>query len=319
MSAEMLGPILQGVFFIAFAPVLTGWINWLKSSGQGRKRHWAYIFQPYLDLKKLLNVPAVRPQTASWVFGMTPYIMFTAYAWLTFTIPIFSQPLLKIDVIVVIYVLGLARFILSLAGWDAGASFGGLGSSRQMVLYFLTEIGLFLVLVALALRWDTLDLADIIKNHSQIPLNILISSNSAFQDLGLIFLPIAFAMLVLFETEYISDDNPETHLELTMAQKAIILEFAGRDLALIKLAEMTKLMFLFALFSNLFFPLHNFMQANLGLSIVGFVIETILLGSLLALWELHHPKTRLRQVSRLAGGSILFSLITIVLVTITRI
>lgn len=319
MSTQTIEAILQGTLIIALAPALTGWVNWLKSRGQGRKRHWTYIFQPYWDLKKLSNVPVVRPLTTSWVFGMTPLVMFAVYALLAFIIPIFTQPLLVVDIIVVIYILGLGRFMLSLAGWDAGASFGGLSSSREMFLHFFTEIGLFLVLVALALRWNTVDLVKIIKNHSQILLNIFSNPNLAFQDLGLIFLPFAVVTLIFFEAERIPVDNPETHLELTMTQKAITLEFAGRDLALIDLAEMTKLMFLFALFGNLFFPFNNFLLANLGLALVGFVVEIILLGGLLALWELRYPKTRLRQVSRLAWGSILFSLISIVFITITRI
>ena len=337
MSTNVFGPILQAVFLIAFAPALAGWINWLKARGQGRKRKWATILQPYRDLWKLLHVPAVRPQTASWVFSLTPWVVFIAYTWLAFSLPVFSQPLLKIDIIVVIYVLGLARFTLSLAGWDAGAAFGGLGSSREMFFHFLTEIGLFLVLAALALRWDTVNLTEIIKSHAEMFSNLIqVFSNlqvflnlsdglddllkQLIEDLWLIFIAVAFASLILLEAERIPVDNPETHLELTMAHKAITLEFAGRDLALIEWAEMVKMLFLFTLFANLFLPFHNLLQENIGLALASFVIEIIFLGSLLALWELRQPKTRLRQVSRLASwSSMLFSMIAIVLVIITRI
>jgi hypothetical protein len=61
-----------------------------------------------------------------------------------------------------------------------------------------------------------------------------------------------------------------------------------------------------------------FWQANAGFAWAGFLTEIILLGGLLAVWELLQPKTRLRQISRLAGFSILFSLITMLIVAITR-
>ena len=149
---ETLSPILQGVFLLLAAPALAGWIIWFKARMQGRRRSWTYIFQPYLNLMMLFRTPAVRPLTASWVFRATPWILFASYAWLMFIIPVFTKPLLAIDFIVVIYALGLGRFAISLAGWDAGNAFGGLGGSREMFLHFLTEIGLILFFAALALR-----------------------------------------------------------------------------------------------------------------------------------------------------------------------
>jgi formate hydrogenlyase subunit 4 len=320
---ETLKSILQGVFLLMAAPALVGWINWLKAGGQGRKREWTYIFQPYWNLVTLLRVPAVRPKTASWLFSLTPWVLFTSYAWLAFTIPVFSEPLLAMDVIVVIYVLALARFTISLAGWDAGAPFGGLGGSREMFLHFLTEVGLFLFFAALALHWATLNLSAIIAEHAQIILGL----DPDFKNLGLIFLALALALLILFEAGRLPIANPDTHLELTMAQKAVLIEFAGSDLALVEWAESVKTMFLFALFSNLFLP-NPFLpfpiplQANLWenpwLALLCFAAEITLLGGLLALWELCQAKTRLRQVSRLAWISMLFSLISIVLTIATR-
>lgn len=304
--------IVQGILLIAFAPSAVGLLNWLKARGQGRKRKLSFILQPYWDLYKLFGVPVVNPQTASWVFSITPWVVFIAYALLAFAIPVLvSPPLLAIDLIVVVYILGLARFTLSLAGWDTGAAFGGLGNSREMFLHFLTEIGLIFVLAALALRWNTLDLTRIMQEHSKIFLTL----DTWAVNLGLVFLPIAVAGIILFEIEHIPVGNPETHLELTMAQKAITLEFAGRDLALIEWGEMIKLTFLFTLFGNLFLPLDaNHWFSNLLL----FAGRGLVFVLGLTWWELRQPRMRLRRVSRLAWGSILFSLITIIFITASR-
>ena len=309
---ENLPSLLQSIFLALAAPVLTGWIAWFKARMQGRRRSWTYIFQPYLNLVTLFRTPAVRPGMTSWVFRATPWILFTSYTWLMFVIPVFARPLLEIDFIVIIYVLGLGRFILSLSGWDAGSAFGGLGSSREMFLHFLTEIGLILFFAALALRWDTTNLNKIFEEHARILPNIL---NQVFsQNFGLIFLAIPLALIILFEAERLPVANPDTHLELAMTQKAILLEFAGSDLALIEWAEMIKLMFLFSLFGNLFLPIHRLWQ---GMEIPLFAVEMLVLGCLLVLWEFRQARTRLQQVSRFAWTTLLFSLISIILTVAT--
>jgi len=312
---ETLSPILQGAFLLFAAPALAGWIIWFKAMMQGRCRSWTYIFQPYLNLTAQFRTPAVRPLTASWVFRATPWILFASYAWLMFIIPIFAKPLLAIDFIVVIYVLALGRFVLSLAGWDAGNAFGGLGGSREMFFHFLTEIGLILFFAALALRWDTINLGKIFDDHAQILYGLPKILNQEFsQNFGIIFLAISLALIILFEAERLPIDNPDTHLELTMTQKAVLLEFAGYDLALVEWAEMIKLMFLFSLFSNLFMPIHIMSQFQIPL----FTVKMLLLGCLLVLWELRQARTPLRQVSRFAWTTVLFSLVSIILTVAIR-
>ena len=313
---ETLSPIFQGIFLLFAAPALAGWIIWLKARMQGRRRSWTYIFQPYLNLVTLFRTPAVHPQTASWVFRATPWLLFASYAWLMFIIPVFTKPLLAIDFIVVIYALGLGRFVLSLAGWDTGSAFGGLGGSREMFLHFLTEIGLILFFAALALRWDTINFGRIFDNHAQVLHDLPKNLNQEFsQNFGLIFLAISLALIILFEAGRLPIDNPDTHLELTMTHKAILLEYAGSDLALVEWAEMIKLMFLFSLFGSLFLPFHNLWQ---GFQIPLFTGEMLLLGCLLVVWELRQARTRLREVSRFAWTTLLFSLISIILTVATR-
>lgn len=304
-------PILQGVLLIIAAPLLAGWIAWLQSRVQGRRRSWTYIFQPYLNLFTLFRIPATHPQTTSWVFAATPWVLFTTYAWLAFVVPVSVEPLLAVDFLVILYALGFGHFALSLSGWDTGSAFGNAGGTRVMFFHFLTEIGLILFFAALALRWHTLQVGEMFDQHAQILRNIINSNIDKFsQNFGVFFLAFALALILLFEIGRLPIDNPDTHLELTTTYKAVLLEFSGRDLALLELAEMVKTMFLFSLFSNLFLPFHHLWM---GTAIPLFILELLALSGLLVWWEFRQARTRLQQVSRLAWVTLVFSIVSIIL------
>jgi len=307
MNMQIIFSSLQGLAVFAFAPFLVGWINWWKAYFTGRRRPAAYLLQPYRDLFKLLRVPATRTSTTSWVFSWTPWVVFLSYGTLLFTLHVFSEPLLRADLILTLYLLGLARFMLSLAGLDSASSFGGLGSSREMFFHFLTEISLFSVIAGVfvlsgsAFVSQSLPLPDNKSLMSSIDKNLMLSISS-------IALFAAFFPALLLETRRIPVDNPETHLELTMAGKAVELEFSGRDLALIEWGEMNKLVFMLALWMQLLILLPIW---NAPLMIMPLL--WLLAGAGLALWESKMPKMRLGQIPVVAQISLLFSLFAIVI------
>ncbi|MCL5994988.1 MAG: NADH-quinone oxidoreductase subunit H, partial [Chloroflexi bacterium] len=135
-----------------------------------------------------------------------------------------------------------------------------------------------------------------------------------------ILLAASLGLLILFEGGRIPIDNPATHLELTMANKAITLEFAGRDLALIEWAEMIKMTFLFVLFGDLFLPVLPLPGSILadegwragGLSVLLLVGKVLALVIVLAVWELGQPKLRLRAVLIPALVAIALSVVAII-------
>lgn len=290
----------QGMLLLLAAPALLGWINWWKARLVNRQRPLTYLLQPYRDLKKLLRLPATYAQPTSWVFRMAPVIVFAAYSSLLFTIPLLTKPLLTTDLIVVLYLLGLARFALSLAGLDSASSFGGLGSNREMFFHFLTEICFFAIIAALSL-WSE-------ANIRQTP------ARQIFYYVSLLALTIAFFPVLWLEARRLPVDNPETHLELTMAGKAVGLEFSGRDIALIEWAETNKLFFLLALWSQIPISLLSQTRALQGpLFLLIRVSWWLLVGTGLAFWERRTPKMRLGQVPSVAQTSLLLSLFAILL------
>ena len=55
------------------------------------------------------------------------------------------------DLIAIIALLGSARFFLALAGLDVGTSFGGIGSSREVMIASLAEPAMLMIVFTLAL------------------------------------------------------------------------------------------------------------------------------------------------------------------------
>lgn len=104
-----------------------------------------------------------------------------------------------------------------------------------------------------------------------------------------------------------------------MAHKIVLLEYAGRDLALIEWAEMIKLTFLLTLLVNLFAPFPPLPAAAegvnwlaIGSALLGYVLKVTGSIILLAIWELSRPKLRLRAVVGPSLWPVVFSVVAII-------
>jgi formate hydrogenlyase subunit 4 len=299
--------LFQGLVLMALAPGIVGLLNYGAAMLQGRRRLPTTTLQPYRDLARLCRQRSVRAQTGSWLFAAAPVVIFAAYSALLFAVPAFGHdPLLRLDLITVVYLLALARFTVSLAGLDSAAPFGALGSSREMSLHLQTEIGMALFLAGLALNRGLLDISALSAAQTELRWGLWLRPD-------LLLLAAALAVIILYEAGRIPIGNPTTELELTMAREAVAGEYAGRDLALIDWAEAMKLTFLLVLAVSMF-PLPIWRSA----SPVAFVVsggvhlgQLVGLIALLAFWEVTRPKLRLRKVSGPMLMSAVFSLTAI--------
>lgn len=299
--------LAQGIFLMVAAPMMPGVLTFCAAICQGRRRLLITILQPYRDLVRLCRQRSVRAQTSSWLFAVTPMALLVVYGSLLFAVPwLKGHPLLRIDLVTVLYLMALARFTLSLAGLDTAAPFGALGSSREMFLHLQTEIGMALFIAAMALNCGILDLASLSAAQKQLGVQLWFRPD-------LILLAVALAAISLYEAGRIPVDNPTTELELTMAHEAIVGEYAGRDLALIRWADAMKLTFLLILFTDLFPLPSRLLEGLLGRGVAELIRlgQLILLIILLALWEATRPKLRLRKVYGPLLLSVLFSMTAI--------
>ena len=150
------------------------------------------------------------------------------------------------DLIAIVALLATGRFALALAGMDVGTAFGGIGSSREMMIASLAEPAMLLVVFSVALIAGTTQLSTIADDCSSTPASGLRVS----LGLGLF----AFVFVAIAENARIPIDNPATHLELTMVHEAMVLEYSGRHLAMIEAAAAVKLVLYFSLLACLFLP-----------------------------------------------------------------
>jgi formate hydrogenlyase subunit 4 len=247
MIGALLKVLAQLALLLLLAPLVSGFIKLLKARLQMRRGPG--LLQPYRNIYKLLRKGMVIPDTASWLFSATPYVLFAATLLAGLMAPMVAADTpvgLFGGVLAVVYLLGLGRFFLALGGLDTGSSFGGLGSSREMTISALAEPTLMLAVFTVAIGAGSTSLAEIAKAAIGQQWRFLAPSQMlAFAALFLV---------VIAETGRIPVDNPATHLELTMIHEAMILEYSGPYLALIEWAASIKQLVLMTLLINVFWP-----------------------------------------------------------------
>lgn len=256
--------LLQLLLIPVLSPFVIGMTRKFKALMQNREG--ASVFQPYRDLWKLFHKDEVVSRDASWIFLVAPYIIFAVMLVVGAGIPLLTTAFPNMfvsDFLLIVYLLALATFFLALAGVDTGAGFGGFGSSREMFVASLTEGGLLLSFLTLALIAGTTNLFGISAHIAALPFA---------QATPLILAFMSFVICLLAETKRFPFDNPATHLELTMIHEAMILEYSGKRLALIEWAAWSKYLIFIALGANLFFSLGISTSLTLGALIPSFVV-----------------------------------------------
>ena len=78
----------QFILLLGIAPLVSGFIKTLKARLQTRRGPG--VLQPYRDLYKLLRKGVVIPETASWLFAVTPYVVFLTTVLAGLMIPMVS-------------------------------------------------------------------------------------------------------------------------------------------------------------------------------------------------------------------------------------
>jgi formate hydrogenlyase subunit 4 len=243
---DLLVQLAQMILVVALAPLLTGVIR--KAKARLTKRRGPSIIQPYRDLARLLRKEVVLAGNASWLFRVAPYVIFAATWVAAALVPTFATGLLfswSADLIAIIALLAGARFFTALAGLDVGTSFGGIGSSREVMIASLAEPAMLMIVFTLALVAGSTQLSTVAAYMLSPQVGLRVS-------LGLAL--VALIIVGIAENARIPVDNPATHLELTMVHEAMVLEYSGRHLAMIELAASLKLLLYISLVVCVFLP-----------------------------------------------------------------
>jgi formate hydrogenlyase subunit 4 len=314
--AVIVAVIVQGaqmMLVLALAPLLTGFVRKVKA--RLVRRRGPPLLQPYRDLMKLLNKEVVLADNASWLFRVTPYLIFTTTWVAAALVPTFATGLLfswSADLIAIIALLASARFFLALAGMEIGTSFGGIGSSREVMIASLAEPAMIMIVFTLALVAGSTQLSTVSE--------MLAAGVGLRVSLGLAL--IALFMVAIAENGRIPVDNPATHLELTMVHEAMILEYSGRHLAVIELAASLKLLLYLSLIGCVFLP-WSVAPAGAGVRplAIGFVLYVVKLaagGALLGFFETTIAKMRVFRVPDFLGAGLMLGILAVLLLFVTR-
>ncbi|MDD2763273.1 MAG: NADH-quinone oxidoreductase subunit H [Opitutaceae bacterium] len=308
MNVDLYAAVAQIALLLLLAPLLSGLIRNWKAKLQNRRG--ARIWQPYFDLVKYLRKDQVISEHASWLFRVTPVVVFLTALAAGLMVPLVTAhaPLgLFGGALVVVGVLALGRFFLALGGLDPATTFGGMGSSREMTIAALAEPALMLAIFTVAITAGSTNLGEIVL---------------AGQGPGWKFLDaphaLAFAamfVVLLAETGRVPVDNPATHLELTMIHEAMILEYSGRSLAFVEWGAAIKQLVLMALLVNLFFPLGlapGATPAACGAGLAFLAAKLLVLAGAVVLVEFTNAKLRLFRVPDLLSAAFMLGTLALV-------
>ncbi len=299
---------------LLLAPFLTGLVRKVKA--RLLRRQGASVFQPYRDLVRLLRKEAVLAENASWLFRVSPYMVFAATWVAAALVPTFATGLMfswTADLIAIIALLGSARFFLALAGMDVGTSFGGIGSSREVMIASLAEPAMLLIVFTLALVAGSTQLSTVAAFMTSPEVGLRVSLALAL--IGLVIVAIA-------ENARIPVDNPATHLELTMVHEAMVLEYSGRHLAMMEFAASLKLLLYVSLIGCVFTPWglvgSEADSRALVIAAAAYLAKLAVGGVLLGVFEVSIAKMRVFRVPEFLGAALMLGLLGTLLLFVSR-
>jgi formate hydrogenlyase subunit 4 len=196
---------------------------------------------------------------------------------------------------------------------DVGTSFGGIGSSRDMMFATLAEPATIMIVLCVALIAGSTQLSTIAGHMATGAAGLRVSMALAL---------IALVIVALAENARIPVDNPATHLELTMVHEAMVLEYSGRHLAMIDLAAFTKLLLYVSLIGCMFVPFGIARGGEPpGYYLIGLVLYLVKLGVggvFLGVFEMSIAKMRVFRVPNFLGAAFMLGLLGVLLLFVSQ-
>jgi formate hydrogenlyase subunit 4 len=305
-DSALVATAVQVVVVAAGGPLLVGVMRQVRARLEGRAG--AGVLQPWRDLRKLFRRQPATPAGTGWAFRLAPLLLVGTSLVLAGVVPLLTtaSPLdPAADLFAVVGLLALGTITLALAALDTGTAFGGMGASREITILALVEPTILVAVFALSARVGSTNLAAIVTATLHDPLRVASPAS--------LLAAAALAIVVVAETGRLPVDNPATHLELTMIHEAMVLEYAGTDLALVELAASMRLTVLLGLLASLFAPwgIAGASLAGLPVALLAFLVKLAVLGVGLGAAEVFIAKLRLFRVPELLAGSFVLAVLAV--------
>jgi formate hydrogenlyase subunit 4 len=269
----MIESILLWLFALLTAPLFAGVIFKVKAFFGGRKGSPLLI--NYYTLIKLFKKGSVYSTSTTFIFKMGPLVSLAAAAVALLFLPLAGHaPVISFhgDVIFVLYLLGLARFFTIAAAMDTASPFEGMGAAREAYFPIICEASMFMILILFYRLTGDLNLASYFSVAQ--PFGFWQAAGSS-----MLFVVIAFFIILLTENARVPVDDPATHLELTMIHEVMVLDHSGPDFGLIEMGAFLKMFFYASIVSRLIFPFEwGSPILNLAVFSVGVLLVYVAVG-----------------------------------------
>lgn len=299
-SQSITAGVVQVTGGIVVSPLLIGLTQQAKAILQGRRGPGP--LQPYRELRRLWGKSGVDIEGTTLVYRLAPVVVAAAMGAAILLVPAAEgAPGLGVghDALALAGLLALARLAVCATAWDTSNGFALQGASRDLTLSVFVEAALVLSLAVAALVSGTTDLRGVVAGTA---------GGHPWTTPALTLAAVAFAFVVVAETGRQPVDNPDTHLELTMIHEGPVLEFAGRDQALLQWALAARHWLVLVLAAEIFLPHPQGTWWQLAL----LPVSLALLCIALAVTETLLAKMRILLVPRLIGVGAAVALLGIV-------
>ena len=269
----MITSILFWVLAILLAPFFSAVILKVKAFFGGKKGPPLLI--NYYTLVKLFKKGSVYSTSTTVIFKLGPIISLGAGVTVLLFLPFAGHPPVfsfRGDLLFILYLLGLARFFTIAAAMDTASPFEGMGAAREAYFPIICEATLFMILILFYILTGELRLAAYFSDGQPLGL---------WQVAGppMLFVMIAFFVILLAENSRVPVDDPATHLELTMIHEVMVLDHSGPDFGFIELGSFCKLFFYASIVARLIMPFESgFPALNLCLFTVSLLVVYMAVG-----------------------------------------
>lgn len=273
----IVAPFIAAGLGILYGMALKGVDRRLAARMQGRIG--PPLRQPFYDVMKLLEKECIVPENAvRWLFNSAPLIALAASITTLLYLPLGPFPPIlrgQGDLIVVLYLLEIPCLALVAGGFASGSPYATVGSQREMVLMISCELPLATVILSFAWLYSRLYpglKAFSLMTYVQHPIW------GSVGPLGLIGAGVLLVVLLALSSAGLGRlpfDIAEAGTEIS---GGMIVEYSGRNLAVLYINDAVRVVVFATLVNALFFPyrLSSIMAPYLKLPIAAALVVDFL-------------------------------------------
>lgn len=284
----ILASALNVAAVLLLAPLAEGVLR--KVTARIQSRQGPPLLQPYYDLLKLLGKEDLesgecpRVQRFAACLAPTAILAVATFVPMGFAAPMHSWG----DALLLVYLLTLVGISTLLAGLAAGSTYSLLGISREMMTMITLEPLFAVALLAGAVHTQSFHLDTVLHGS--------VYATPGVPWSGLLLLAIFLLALPAF-AQRVPFDVAEAETEI---MEGALIEYSGPKLALLKFAQMAKLVTYSGLFVALFVPWGSQLVFPLGWLV--FWLKVFLLVLLVTVVAATHARYRVDQAIRYFAG-----------------